>query len=83
MKRSSSNLAKRVATPPEPAMLMLKFSINLPSEVGIRLKETAFRQRLSESSIVEVALNSLFGRIAPDVLGSFLRQNGACLRRKP
>ncbi|HKU81005.1 MAG TPA: hypothetical protein VJP76_02460 [Candidatus Tumulicola sp.] len=83
MKRSTSALAKAAPQNDEPALLMLKFSINLPSMVGTKLKETAFHQHLSESSIVEVALKQLFSRISPDVLGSFLRQNGACLRRKP
>ena len=62
--------------------LAQKFSINLSAAVGSQLKRTAFEQRLSESSIVEVALDHLFARISPEVLGAFLRQHGACLRRK-
>lgn len=68
------------AVPVAPAAL--KFSINVSADVGTRLKELAFQQRLSESSIVEVALKHLFSRVDDDVLGAFLRQNGACLRRK-
>ena len=64
------------------APLAMKFSLNLPVALGTKLKQVAFDQRLSESSVVEVALEHLFSRIAPDVLGAFLRQNGACLRRK-
>jgi hypothetical protein len=60
----------------------LKFSINLTTSVGSELKRIAFDNRLSESSIVEVALIQLFARVSPEVLGTFLRRNGACLRRK-
>jgi len=83
MKRSPTGLAKTVPRQTEPVPLMMKFSINLPSGIGMALKQTAFSERLSESSIVEVALKQLFGRISPEALGLFLRQNGACLRRKP
>ena len=60
-----------------------KFSINLSAELGEQLKRTAFEQRVSESSIIEVALRQIFHRISPDRLGAFLKQNGACLRRRP
>ena len=60
----------------------MKFSINLPTEIGSELRRIAFDHRLSESSIVDVALRHLFARISPEVLGTYLRQNGACLRRK-
>jgi hypothetical protein len=60
----------------------MKFSVNLHHEIGNHLKEAAFQLRLSESSIVEVALRELFARIEPDRLEPFLRENGASLRRK-
>ena len=59
-----------------------KLSVNVSYEVGQRLKRLAFEQRLSESSIVEVALMLLFGRGDDEHLGVFLRQRGASLRRK-
>lgn len=79
-------MAGKATKPRDGAVLVapfaLKFSINLTGGVGMRLKEVAFQQRLSESSIIEVALEHLFARVDPEVLGAFLRQNGACLRRK-
>ena len=59
-----------------------KFSINLSADLGNELKQIAFQQRVSESSIIEVALRQIFHRISPDRLGAFLKQNGACLRRR-
>jgi len=60
----------------------LKFSVNLSSEIGNELKRIAFDNRVSESSVIEIALRQLFRRVSPDRLGGFLRQNGACLRRR-
>lgn len=83
MKRSP--VKRSVANPVRPSLdgvRVMKFSVNLHHEIGNRLKEAAFQLRLSESSIVEVALKELFSRISPDLLEAFLRQNGASLRRK-
>lgn len=60
----------------------LKFSINLSAEVGSELRRIAFEERVSESSIIEIALRHLFRRVSSDRLGVFLKQNGACLRRR-
>jgi hypothetical protein len=60
----------------------LKFSVNLSSDVGSELKRVAFEQRVSESSIIEIALRQLFRRVSHERLGAFLKQNGACLRRR-
>lgn len=60
----------------------LKFSINLSSEVGSELRRVAFEERVSESSVIEVALRQLFRRVSSERLGIFLKQNGACLRRR-
>lgn len=60
----------------------LKFSVNLSDDVGNDLRRIAFENRVSESSIIEVALRQLFGRISKERLGAFLAQNGACLRRR-
>lgn len=83
MKRAP--VKRSVAKPVRPSLdgvRVMKFSVNLHQEIGNRLKEAAFQLRLSESSIVEVALKELFSRISPDLLEAFLRQNGASLRRK-
>lgn len=60
----------------------LKFSVNLSSDIGTELKRIAFEHRVSESSIIEIALRQLFRRVTQERLGAFLRQNGACLRRR-
>ncbi|MGH7328698.1 MAG: hypothetical protein ACREJX_10145 [Polyangiaceae bacterium] len=60
----------------------VKLSVNVSEAVGLRLRQLAFEHRLSESSIVEVALGLLFRRNDGHSLGTLLRQNGATLRRK-
>jgi len=60
----------------------VKLSVNVSTEVGGRLRKLAFDERLSESSIVEIALSQLFGKNPNDgALGRFLRDHGATLRR--
>lgn len=60
----------------------VKLSVNVCAEVGMRLRRFAFEERLSESSIVEVALQQLFARNPSEVtLAKFLREHGASLRR--
>ncbi len=59
-----------------------KHSITVPGDIGQRLRLLAFEQRLSESSIVEIALRGLFDRGDDAFLGRILRENGATLRRK-
>lgn len=60
----------------------LKFSVNISDDVGSELRRIAFEHRVSESSVIEVALRQLFGRVSKERLGAFLTQNGACLRRR-
>lgn len=60
----------------------MRFTVNISQDVGDQLKGIAFDHRVSESSIIEVALRQLFRRVTPAALGAFLRQNGACLRRR-
>jgi hypothetical protein len=76
--RTSQSIASEVGTPAN----ALKFSVNLSSDVGSELKRIAFEHRVSESSVIEIALRQLFRRVSSDRLGAFLRQNGACLRRR-
>jgi hypothetical protein len=60
----------------------MRFTVNISQEVGDQLKQIAFEHRVSESSIIEIALRQLFRRVSPSAIGTFLRQNGACLRRR-
>ncbi len=60
----------------------VKLSVNVASAIGARLRRLAFAERLSESSIVEIALAQLFARNPSDAaLGRLLRDLGATLRR--
>ncbi len=59
-----------------------KLSVNVTGEVGSRLHELAFQGRVSESSIVDIALRDLFKRGNNIVLVELLRDRGATLRRK-
>jgi hypothetical protein len=73
-------MSRRFVAPAAPEVV--KLSVNVSGDIGTRLREVAFEQRLSESSIVEVALGLLFRRSDGPSLGSVLRQHGATLRRK-
>jgi hypothetical protein len=59
-----------------------RITVNLAGDVGQELHNIALRYRVSESSIVEIALRQLFRRITPASLGAFLRDHGGCLRRR-
>jgi len=65
----------------EPAAF-LKLSVNVHESIGNRLREIAFQERLSESSIVEVALRELFVEKSNAKVAKHLRARGATLRRK-
>ncbi len=60
----------------------LKLSVNVHESIGNRLREIAFQERLSESSIVEVALRELFLEKSNTKVAKHLRSRGATLRRK-
>jgi hypothetical protein len=60
----------------------MRFTVNLSEDVAKELRRIAFDNRVSESSIIEIALRQLIRRVTPNALGAFLRQNGACLRRR-
>lgn len=79
-RRPGSAGVKPRAEPAVPSSV--KLSVNVSEEIGSRLRQIAFEQRLSESSIVEVALGMLFRRSDGPSLGTVLRQHGATLRRK-
>ena len=65
-----------------PAFKSHKLSLNVSPEIGQRLRHLAFEQRVSESSIVEIALRLFFQRGPDQALGEMLREQGASLRRK-
>lgn len=58
-----------------------RFTVNLSADVATELRGIGTRHRVSESSIVEIALRQLFRRVSGPALGVFLRDRGACLRR--
>lgn len=59
-----------------------RITVNLSGEIGDELRANALRCSVSESSVVEIALRQLFRRVSPAALGAFLREHGACLRRR-
>ncbi|HZV76491.1 MAG TPA: hypothetical protein VFF63_01885 [Candidatus Babeliales bacterium] len=73
-----SDLSARVGDPSDAH----RVTVNLSREIGFELHGSAQRCRVSESSIVEIALRQLFRRVDRPALERFLRENGACLRRR-
>lgn len=59
-----------------------RFTVNLAADVGDELRRIAHEHRVSESSVIEIALRQMLRRVSGDALGTFLRQHGACLRRR-
>jgi hypothetical protein len=59
-----------------------KLSANVDAVLYERLRELAHNQRVSESSIVDVALRRFFAVGDDDQLGAILHESGATLRRK-
>ena len=59
----------------------VKLSVNVSGEVGKRLRQTAYAERVSESSIVQIALRLMFEQTTEESVGAFLREQGASLRR--
>jgi hypothetical protein len=59
-----------------------KLSVNVSHDISERLRSLAYTHRLSESSIVEVALTMFFARGDDELLGVILKQLGATLRRR-
>ncbi|MBD5657567.1 MAG: hypothetical protein IAI50_20655 [Candidatus Eremiobacteraeota bacterium] len=57
-------------------------SHTLDAEVAERLRHFAFRERISESAVIEFALRTFFAAGDDAELGARLREAGAALRRK-
>jgi hypothetical protein len=64
------------------AALRSKLSVNVSHDISERLRSLAYAHRLSESSIVEVALTMFFTRGDDAMLGVLLKELGATLRRR-
>jgi len=67
---------------PSPAGTRSKLSVNVNHQISERLRSLAYNYRLSESSIVEVALTIFFARGDDALLGLLLKQLGATRRSK-
>jgi hypothetical protein len=59
-----------------------KLSANVDAELYERLRELAHVHRVSESSIVDLALRRFFALGDDDLIGAILHESGATLRRK-
>ncbi len=76
--RANGSLSERVGAPGDAQ----RFTVNIAGDVALELRSSAAKYQVSESSIVEVALRQLFRRNGHPALGTFLREHGACLRRR-
>lgn len=77
-KAGTNDLSERIGAPSDAQ----RFTVNIAGDVAGELRDIAVKHRVSESSIVEIALRQLFRRVAAPALGAFLREHGACLRRR-
>jgi hypothetical protein len=57
-------------------------SHTLDAEIAERLRHFAFRERISESAVIEYSLRAFFDGGDDSALGQHLRERGAGLRRK-
>ncbi len=79
-KRAGGNHRPTVA--PRPSLRIATVSHTLDVRLAERLREFAFRQRVSESAVIEHALRTFFDGGSDVELGSELRRAGASLRRR-
>jgi|SRR5579863_5240444 len=68
--------------PPSAPATRSKLSVNVNHQISERLRSLAYNYRLSESSIVEIALTIFFARGDDALLGLLLKQLGATRRSK-
>ena len=59
----------------------IKVSHSLDESVAARLKELAYRERVSESSIIELLLSGFFAMGDDETLGRIIRDSALTLRR--
>jgi hypothetical protein len=81
VKAKSKSVSANAASPSVGDVVPVKLSVNVSGSVGSRLRQVAFEERVSESSIVEIALQMLFSRTTDTTVGKYLRDHGASLRR--
>jgi hypothetical protein len=77
-----STSAATIIRSPGPSPTREKLSVNVNHEISERLRTLAYTHRLSESSIVEIALTMFFARGEDGMLGVLLKQLGATRRSK-
>ena len=65
-----------------PRASVAKVSHTLDVDLADHLEEFAFRQRFSESAVIEFALRRFFESGADEELGGILRESGAGRRRR-
>jgi len=65
-----------------PTIRIATVSHTLDNRLAERLREFAFRQRISESAVIEHALRTFFDGGNDPELGAQLRKAGASLRRR-
>ena len=75
-------VARAPAAAPRPPIRIATVSHTLDVKLAERLREFAFRQRVSESAVIEHALRAFFGEGNDVELGTVLRKAGATLRRR-
>ena len=81
-KRIAGNHRSAAAAAPRPSLRIATVSHTLDVRLAERLREFAFRQRVSESAVIEHALRTFFDGGSDVELGSELRDAGASLRRR-
>ncbi|MBV8151140.1 MAG: hypothetical protein JOY59_06240 [Candidatus Eremiobacteraeota bacterium] len=70
------------STGARPVARISTVSHTLDVKLAERLREFAFRQRISESAVIEHALRNFFEEGSDAELGTELRKAGATLRRR-
>lgn len=80
-----AEISKRGTSAPTAVKSPIKISTvshTLEAEIAERLRHFAFRERISESAVIEFSLRVFFGSGDEAELGNRLRAAGAALRRK-
>ncbi|MBV8074706.1 MAG: hypothetical protein JO140_04680 [Candidatus Eremiobacteraeota bacterium] len=74
--------APALPAPVHPQSTVAKVSHTLEVDLAERLREFAFRERISESAVIEYALQRFFLSAREVTLGTSLRESGAGRRRR-
>lgn len=80
--KAVAEIVDGAAAPVRRALKLATVSHTLDAEVAERLRHFAFRERISESAVIEHSLRSFFQADDDSALGQQLRDRGAGLRRK-